>query len=42
MACFVYEGMMMFGIGLIPGAIGADELRSRIANMRACGSTQCS
>lgn len=23
MACFVYEGMMLFGIGLIPGAIGA-------------------
>jgi hypothetical protein len=23
MACFVYEGMMLFGIGLVPGAIGA-------------------
>jgi len=23
MACFVYEGMMLFGIGLIPGAVGA-------------------
>ena len=23
MACFIYEGMMLFGIGLIPGAIGA-------------------
>lgn len=23
MACFVYEGMLLFGIGLIPGAIGA-------------------
>lgn len=23
MACFVYEGMVLFGIGLIPGAIGA-------------------
>lgn len=23
MACFVYEGMILFGIGLIPGAIGA-------------------
>jgi uncharacterized RDD family membrane protein YckC len=23
MACFIYEGMIVFGIGLIPGAIGA-------------------
>ncbi len=23
MACFVYEGMVLFGIGLIPGALGA-------------------
>ncbi|MBP6224714.1 MAG: RDD family protein [Rhizobacter sp.] len=23
MACFVYEGLMLFGIGLLPGAIGA-------------------
>lgn len=23
MACFVYEGLLLFGIGLIPGAIGA-------------------
>lgn len=23
MACFVYEGLILFGIGLIPGAIGA-------------------
>lgn len=23
MACFVYEGMIVFGIGLIPGAVGA-------------------
>lgn len=23
MACFVYEGMLLFGIGLVPGAIGA-------------------
>jgi uncharacterized RDD family membrane protein YckC len=23
MACFVYEGMILFGIGLIPGAVGA-------------------
>ena len=23
MACFVYEGMLLFGIGLIPGALGA-------------------
>lgn len=23
MACFVYEGMILFGIGLVPGAIGA-------------------
>ncbi|OAM76192.1 DsbA family protein [Devosia elaeis] len=32
----------IIGNEVIPGAIGADELRSRIANMRACGSTQCS
>jgi Protein-disulfide isomerase len=32
----------IIGNEIIPGAIGADELRSRIANMRACGSTQCS
>ncbi len=23
MACFVYEGLILFGVGLIPGAIGA-------------------
>lgn len=23
MACFLYEGMILFGIGLIPGAVGA-------------------
>jgi uncharacterized RDD family membrane protein YckC len=23
MACFVYEGLLLFGIGLLPGAIGA-------------------
>lgn len=23
MACFVYEGMILFGLGLIPGAVGA-------------------
>lgn len=23
MACFVYEGLLLFGIGLIPGAVGA-------------------
>lgn len=23
MACFLYEGMMLFGLGLIPGAVGA-------------------
>ena len=23
MACFVYEGLILFGIGLIPGAVGA-------------------
>ncbi|WIY54284.1 thioredoxin domain-containing protein [Devosia sp. YIM 151766] len=32
----------IIGNEIIPGAIGADELRSRIANMRECGSTQCS
>ncbi len=32
----------IIGNEIIPGAIGAEELRSRIANMRACGSTQCS
>lgn len=32
----------IIGNEIIPGAIGADELRSRIANMRECGSTKCS
>ena len=32
----------IIGNEIIPGAIGADELRSRIANMRECGSTTCS
>ena len=31
----------IIGNEIIPGAIGIDELRSRIANMRACGQTQC-
>jgi protein-disulfide isomerase len=31
----------ILGNEIIPGAIGLDELRSRIANMRACGETQC-
>jgi protein-disulfide isomerase len=31
----------IIGNEIIPGAIGLDELRSRIANMRACGETQC-
>jgi protein-disulfide isomerase len=29
------------GNEIIPGAIGIDELRERVANMRACGETQC-
>ena len=29
----------IIGDEIIPGAIGIDELRIRIANMRACGST---
>ncbi|KKB10343.1 hypothetical protein VE26_07140 [Devosia chinhatensis] len=32
----------IIGNEIIPGAIGADELRSRIANMRECGRTLCS
>ncbi len=32
----------IIGNEIIPGAIGADELRTRIANMRECGSTTCS
>ncbi len=32
----------IIGNEIIPGAIGADELRSRIANMRECGETSCS
>ncbi|SMQ65038.1 Protein-disulfide isomerase [Devosia lucknowensis] len=32
----------IIGNEIIPGAIGADELRSRIANMRECGKSQCS
>jgi protein-disulfide isomerase len=31
----------IIGNEIIPGAIGIDELRSRIANMRACGETAC-
>jgi protein-disulfide isomerase len=31
----------IIGNEIIPGAIGLDELRSRIANMRACGETEC-
>lgn len=31
----------ILGDEIIPGAIGLDELRGRIANMRACGETQC-
>jgi protein-disulfide isomerase len=31
----------IIGNEVIPGAIGLDELKSRIANMRACGETQC-
>ena len=31
----------IIGNEIIPGAIGIDELRGRIANMRACGQTQC-
>jgi protein-disulfide isomerase len=31
----------IIGNEIIPGAIGVDELRARIANMRACGEAQC-
>ncbi len=31
----------IIGNEIIPGAIGLDELRTRIANMRACGDTLC-
>jgi protein-disulfide isomerase len=31
----------IIGNEIIPGAIGIDELRERVANMRACGETQC-
>lgn len=31
----------IIGDEVIPGAVGIDELRSRIANMRACGATAC-
>lgn len=31
----------IIGNEIIPGAIGIEELRNRIANMRACGETQC-
>ena len=31
----------IIGNEVIPGAIGLDELKSRIANMRACGETEC-
>lgn len=32
----------IIGEEVIPGAIGVDGLRERIANMRACGKSQCS
>lgn len=31
----------VIGNEIIPGAIGLDELRTRIANMRKCGETEC-
>jgi len=31
----------IIGNEIIPGAIGADELKARIANMRECGRTEC-
>ena len=31
----------IIGDELIPGAVGLEALRERIANMRACGSTVC-
>lgn len=31
----------IIGNEIIPGAIGLDELKARIANMRACGEAQC-
>lgn len=31
----------IIGDEVIPGAVGIDQLRSRIANMRACGATVC-
>ena len=31
----------IIGNEIIPGAIGLDELNTRIANMRKCGETQC-
>lgn len=32
----------IIGNEIIPGAIGVDDLRTRIANMRACGQSACS
>ena len=32
----------IIGTEIIHGAIGVDELRARIADMRACGKSQCS
>ena len=32
----------IIGNEIIPGAIGADDLRARIADMRECGESQCS
>jgi protein-disulfide isomerase len=31
----------IIGNEVIPGAIGLDQLKLRIANMRACGETEC-
>ena len=31
----------IIGDAMIPGAVPIDDLKAAIANMRACGSTQC-
>ena len=31
----------ILGDEMIPGAMGIDQLKQKIANLRACGSTEC-
>ena len=39
MACFVYEGMLLFGLGLIPGALGAIHMAASGHNPTPASNT---